>query len=465
MYGGEEYSTYDVLARKTKINHMSSSEHNRVILRKLKKNDPDFDTMWLDTFVKFGDGEDTGWLGYFLGKSKCMHKLCFHTNIIKNRSFYVGLSHNKSIQKIRIHHVDILNGEVFRMLNSFFKNNHNLIDIEVSGCIFQEEDARQLLLALGCCNNRSLKRIRIYGNYIRGGQLVNVISALNRQPQLEELDLELLSMGRNACTALTNLLQNTIKHLQTLNLSGNNIDDKGVEDLIQALANGGSSKSLKLLDLSDNQTITIEGWKTVSTLLERADFSLEKLNISENNIGNKGALIFANALRDNCKLKALRLHGNHITAEGWAYISTLLCDPSTVNRTYLSNHTLVDLGNTHYLPFHTQFGPDLNASNEDKGLIAMVKILQSHSNFNVQPFFEWEFKVLPLIINWLEKADDRAAAIAHVQDDIKRMKLACMYEFVREFPALYVQCYNKAQVTKSAMLMRLLKLGFRYIRP
>ena len=68
-------------------------------------------------------------------------------------------------------------------------------------------------------------------------------------------------------------------------------------------------------------------------------------------------------------------------------------------------------------------------------------------------------------INWLEKADDRAAAIAHVQDDIKRMKLACMYEFVREFPALYVQCYNKAQVTKSAMLMRLLKLGFRYIRP
>jgi len=352
-------------------------------------------------------------------------------------------------------------------LNSFFKNNHNLIDIEVSGCIFQEEDARQLLLALGCCNNRSLKRIRIYGNHIRGGQLVNVISALNRQPQLEELDLELLSMGRNACTALTNLLQNTTKHLQTLNLSGNNIDDKGVEDLIQALANGGSSKSLKLLDLSDNQTITIEGWKTVSTLLERADSSLEKLNISENNIGNKGALIIANALRDNSKLKALRLHQTNITAEGWEYIWTLLCDDSTVNKTYLSNHTLEDLGNTHYLPFHTQFFPDLNASSEDKGQVAMIKILQHHSHFNMQPFFEWEFKVLPLIINWLEKADDHAAALAHVQDDIKRIKLACMYEFVREFPALYVQCYNKdnAQVTKSAMLMRLLKLGFRYIRP
>ena len=34
----------------------------------------------------------------------------------------------------------------------------------------------------------------------------------------------------------------------------------------------------------------------------------------------------------------------------------------------------------------------------------MIKILLSHNDFDMQPFFKWEFKVLPLVIKWFERA-------------------------------------------------------------
>ena len=71
----------------------------------------------------------------------------------------------------------------------------------------------------------------------------------------------------------------------------------------------------------------------------------------------------------------------------------------------------------------------------------MTKILKCHSHFDMQPFFEWELKILPLVMDWFEKADSRTTGF---EEKIKRMKLACMYEFVREFPVLYI---DKARST------------------
>ena len=54
------------------------------------------------------------------------------------------------------------------------------------------------------------------------------------------------------------------------------------------------------------------------------------------------------------------------------------------------------------------------------------------------PFFEWEFKVLPLMINWVE----RASAITtppNFQPSIGQRKLSSIYQFVRGMPVLYVE--------------------------
>ena len=88
----------------------------------------------------------------------------------------------------------------------------------------------------------------------------------------------------------------------------------------------------------------------------------------------------------------------------------------------------------------------------DKKRIAMIKILQHHNDFDMTPFFEWEFKVLPLIINWFERASaiemprdfKKPWTNSHwskkaVKPNIGPRKLSCIYQFVRGMPDLYVE--------------------------
>ena len=248
-----------------------------------------------------------------------------------------------------------------------------------------------------------------------------------------------MEIGRNECSALATLLSNTTQQLKKLKLWGNNVDDEGVESLTGAI----SGSKLHRFDLSNNRSITMRGWERLSTLLEVPDSPLERLHISHNNIGDEGALVFANSLRGNCKLKVLSLHGNGVTTEGWAHFSKLLCDTSSVNNTYLSNHTLEGLGATRLIPADVVSLLDLNRDNGDKGQIAMTKILQHHSHFNMQPFFEWELKVLPLMISWLEKARTRTSNLG---EKIKRTKLSIAYDFVREFPMLYIEPVTRKEI-------------------
>ena len=160
-------------------------------------------------------------------------------------------------------------------------------------------------------------------------------------------------------------------------------------------------------------------------------------------------------MRNNHKLKNLGLFGNDITAEAWPPFSKLLCDTSSLNNTYLSNHTLVSM-TLRNCPGHIQSYLGLNRSREDKGQIAMTKILQQHSCFSMQPFFEWEFKVLPLVIDWFEKA---AACTTTFDEKIKRTKLSCIYDFVREFPMLYIEPVTRKEIEEFSVLEKQLQRG------
>ena len=74
----------------------------------------------------------------------------------------------------------------------------------------------------------------------------------------------------------------------------------------------------------------------------------------------------------------------------------------------------------------------------DKKEVATIKILQCHNDFDMLPFFEWEFKVLPLVVNWLERA-----SVCDMPEDfepnIEERKLSTIYQFVRGMPVLYVE--------------------------
>ena len=131
-------------------------------------------------------------------------------------------------------------------------------------------------------------------------------------------------------------------------------------------------------------------------------------------VDDESAEILANGLINNCKLKRLRLVGHAITAEGWKCFSKVLCDTTSVNKTYLSNHTLhvIDEGAStggKAMPNDLISVLKLNRRLPDEKLVAFLKIVQSHCDFNMQPLFtavdnQAPFKILPNVIHWFEAA-------------------------------------------------------------
>jgi len=298
------YERFDeALVGSINVEDITPNEQNQKILQCLRDDDPILDNepfhkMWIvdrdgtdddrrDYIPDVGDGwgsdeEDIGWLGYFLGKNTSLMELTMCSGIDYTDTFYKGLNRNKTIRKILLCGMD---GEKLKMLDQFFKNNDSLRDFAVEASEFNEAGTRQLALAFGNCN-KSLKRIDIsYCDTIEGGRMVDIIIALSMHPQLETLELCDMIIRRNEWTALSTLLRCTTTQLNKLDLQNINIDDDGVEDLVNALSNGNK---LEWLVLSRNESITIKGWKKVSTLLEIPGCELEKMHVDGNNMETKG---------------------------------------------------------------------------------------------------------------------------------------------------------------------------------
>jgi len=446
---------YAALADTIKVEDITYNKINQTILNKLKDNDESFDELFIvdsllgedeDDYVP-DDGEDLGWLGYFIGQNTKLQLIAFQDITIDNESFYSGLCLNKSIQKVDFRDLNLSDEKMFYMMDTFFKNKQNLIKIRIEACELNEAGARQLSLAIGSCN-KSLKQIDIRNNEMEGGQLVDIITAMSMHPQLNHLDLSDngISMGRNECMALATLQRYTIQ-LQTLNLTGNNIDDEGLDFLVNALNNGNK---LQQLYLSWNRSITIDGWKMLSTILEMPESNLKRLFVSyNNNFGDEGALVFANALTSNSTLESLYLTECGVTAEGWTPFSKLLCNTSSVNNTYLSNHTLENISGRP--PFGHNHLLGLNKSYQNKQKVTIIKILRNHSHFDMQAFFEWEFKVLPIMIEWFTKAAASTTPYSY-EEKIERMKLSSVCDFIKEFPMLYIEPITRKEIADCTSL-------------
>jgi len=467
---------YAALDDTIKFEDITSNKQNQIILQQLRNNEISLDELYIINASEYAqddneyeynpkEGKDMWWLGHYIGQNTKLLRLHFYITVV-NESFYKEISHNKSIKEIHFHGCITLDGKIFPMMTPFLKNNHNLTRITVEDCLLGDKNIRQLSLAMGDCS-KLLKHFDIINSHMGDGQLVDLITILSKYPQLKVLGLERLAgmrIGRNECTALASLLSCTTTQLKALNLKScypNSIDDEGLETLTNALAIG---HGLRYLYLTWNRSITIRGWKRLSTLLEMPGCKLETIDMGSNNIGDDVTQLFANALSSNSTLKKLNLKRNYgITHDGWASFEKLLCDTSSLNNIYLSNHTLEKVGGMNE---STEASAcfELNRLNRStvkfrtKEQIAMIKILRNHSHFDMQSFFEWEIKVLPLMITWFEKA----ATCSKTNFDtkkVKKMKLSVTYDFIREFPMLYIEPMARKEVVECSALEKQLQQG------
>ena len=92
-----------------KLKDITSSSHNRAILHRLKNSDPGLTCLYMldepedeDEFI-VREGDDLGWLGYFIGRNETLKSLYVYylpTIEIRLRSFsleYSGTNQSKQL--------------------------------------------------------------------------------------------------------------------------------------------------------------------------------------------------------------------------------------------------------------------------------------------------------------------------------------------------------------------------------
>jgi len=458
---------YDAQADTIKVDDIANDDNNRAVLDRIKLNEEGDNYTLSIQNQHFDEGEDEliyvpegakdmGWLGYFVGKSDCVEELYINDFDLSNdidvvEPFIRGLNCNKSIYKLNIDEMDLLGqlgGKIFTMLSPFFKNNDNLKVLQIENCDFGVEESRALALALGSCKDSSLTKLFLVNNDIGS---VDIVTALSMHPNLQHIDFEGNCVGRNGCIAMATLLEHSVTQLEVLDLGSNELDDEGIDALVPALK---KCSHLNTLRLFNNSSITTRGWQHLASILKSPTSNLSELNLTNNNVDDEAAAEIASSLRKNSSLINLSLGSNHtITEKGWESFSRLLCDTTSVNSTFLSNHTLRTVNGGMGTGEDTNMNADqintighlleLNERN-DKKQVAMIKILKHHNDFDMMPFFEWEFKVLPLMINWLERAS--AITIPIIGRRIGPRKLSSIYQFVRGMPLLYVETRLKKEL-------------------
>ena len=450
------------------IKDITPDKINRKILHRLKNNDPNFTYICLSPGSTFGwhprdeyeyqpiDSDEYEWLGYYLGKNTHVSTLVFNDPDEPEQHmkiFSKGLNKNRSIQKLEIYNMFFSGGNVFHNLRPFFRDNYNFTELHFGSNELGHGDELDgyciLWSILQECTKRSLRHVNI--NCVESGDemIRQNIHKLSQHTQLRSLELKFNNITRRGCRAITKLPQWRTNQFVSLDLCQNSIDDRGVEILMKNAFNINSS--MRVLNLSGNTSITNKGWSTLSSLLEGDNSYLEKLHVSYNNIDDEGVAIFVRALTNNCSLQVLALNDNPlITGKGWSLLSRLLCNTDSINESFISNHTIENLGQGNddddgfELPPEIVSSLDLNAGSDDKKQVAINKVLLNHPHFDCTPFFDYDFNILPSLIKWTERADTYERSF---EAGIQRRKLSIIYQFIKGMPTL---CEEARLIKKSS---------------
>ena len=332
---------YDAQSEDINLNDITSCRHNANILRILRDGDPNWNKRLYilyeeadganpDEDFLIDDGDDLGWLGYFIGCSEVedLRIWSLFGERDEINSFFEGMSQNQSMKELEIKCE--IGHDSWISLGSFFENNRNLSRFEVDGFTIGHEGGQNIALAFGRLQQQSLKQLSINSTEISDQGFYEIATTLRLQSQLKHLELCNNNIGRDGCIALANTLScwPHSNNLECLCLASNAIDDGGLQALVSGMMN---CCSLKRINLSHNQSITAAGLRSLLPLLQSEAHSLESLDLCRIDFRDDGAMILAEGLRGNKSLKELLLSPSTsgITAVGWSAFSRLLCDNCT----------------------------------------------------------------------------------------------------------------------------------------
>eukprot|EP00984_Skeletonema_dohrnii_P023282 scaffold12357_cov91-Skeletonema_dohrnii-CCMP3373.AAC.1 len=483
-----DHSYYEANAADVNLEEITSSAENATNLQRLRDGDPTLSHLDLGrgvwnhlnfiSFFDIGEGDDLGWLGYFIGKSEYLQRLDIYylpDGEQQMHAFSEGIARNQSIRKINIHN---LNNDTFKSIMRELHSASQLEELDISSINVDPDGWSELrtLLESGVCK---LKHLCLRGfNYI-GNEGMGVLSngLIGIGSSLKYLSLRNNSIGNEGLSSLVDALQ-TCTGLETLHLYGNDfssaaaglgslsvcyrdmncrINDEGLRALSQ-----GAVNHCEEIDLFPNESITSTGLSYLSSSIRSGSCRVKTLWLQGMQIGDDGMEVLGQGLVGNQSLVRLHLvhldEGITVTSTGWLAFTTALCNTSSVNSTYLSNHTLCNIcigedNDTNIEDYILPYNPHqdiflyLRLNGRHPRYAARCKILMSHKHLDMAPLLHWGLKFLPLAVAWFERAKPCTALTIYDEDpDLRRRvldesdeafesrALSAVYEFVRGMP-------------------------------
>ncbi|EJK62024.1 hypothetical protein THAOC_17383, partial [Thalassiosira oceanica] len=461
----------------TSIEDITDNTYNRDILLRLKNDTqselwlcrPDLSEYYED--YGLGSSRELDWLGHFAKKSTRLESVgilgydafvnCSGQSVDR---FLDGLGKCNHIKKMYFAGINDL-AEIINKLGSAMKSN-NFTHFVVNECHLGVPETTFLFNTFRDMN--SLEELCIDCEEgvtnLNDGAMAVCIPSLAACTGMRSLQLNYLNLRSNSCAALrdvfpqmatirelvltgnsldddcTRLLAQGLsdcKQIQSLFLSENRISDNGLEVLVQSLPTSVDALYLARNDITLARHVQLlifrvlsiwgnplcaGGTGVIAASLANPECRLEDLDLSQSNIGDEGTATLAEGMRNNQRLTVMSLENNDITERGWNAFSTILCDASSIDDTYNSNHTLQSLGDCR-IPEDVQMMLHLN-KDENKCRVAANKILQSHRHLDMRPLLGRELGLLPYVVAFLEN-------FAKSRPDLK---LSSIFDFVRAMP-------------------------------
>ncbi|KAK2906718.1 hypothetical protein Q8A67_005703 [Cirrhinus molitorella] len=276
---------------------------------------------------------------------------------------------NCKLEKLRLSNCSI-NEEGYKALASALRSNpSHLIELDLTGNdpgqsgvkelsdLLQDTNRELKLRFLGpaadeAChfvsetvgdNPLLMRELNLSGQEL-GDTRVNQIAALlqDKHCQFNKLQLRCCNMTNEGCSALTSALKLNPSQLRELDLSGNELGDKGFKGLGDLLMN--LQCKLEKLHLC-KCSIKKKQCGVLTSALNSNPSHLRELDLSCNELEQLGVANLCDLLMNpQCKLEKLHLHGCSITEEHGLLTSALKSNPSHLRELYLSRNKLGDSG-------------------------------------------------------------------------------------------------------------------------
>ncbi|KAF6163688.1 hypothetical protein GIB67_036148 [Kingdonia uniflora] len=212
--------------------------------------------------------------------------------------------------KILHFHNNMTGDEGALAISKIVKSSPALEDFRCSSTRVESEGGIALVQALGNCT--FLKNLDLRDNMfgVEAGLALSEVIPLHEG--LTEVYLSYLNLEDEGAIALANALKQSAPSLRVLEMAGNDITVESASTLADCI---GTKKFLTKLNLSENE-LKDEGAILIAKALEEDHEQLKELDMSTNLIRRVGARVLAQAVVHKPEFKSLNLDGNFIPDEG-----------------------------------------------------------------------------------------------------------------------------------------------------